>query len=270
MARVDLSIIIVNYKTPELVADCVTSIKKYTTGIDYEVIVMDNSIKNIGFTKANNQGLKKAKGKYVLFLNSDTYIDSNVMGEMVTWMDANPKIGISTCKLKNKDGTSQVTGGYFPTLFRVFMWMTIQDLPLMDKLFKQFHPHKNINKPYELDWVTGAFLLVRKEILDETHGFSEDYFMYGEDVDLCFMAKNPPTGGGCEVWFNPKWSITHLGGASSKKEFPLISEYKGIKIFYKKHYPKWQYPIMRILLKMGAVWRIPIFGKTYVKAFTEA
>ncbi len=188
------------------------------------------------------------------------------LGEIVSWMDNNPQIGISTCKLKNKDGSDQVSGGYFPTLPRVFMWMTIQDLPLIDKLFKQFHPHKNMNKRYELDWVTGAFLLIRKDILEKVNGFDEDYFMYGDDDDLCFKVKEL----GYEVWFNPKWSITHYGGASSIKEFPLLSEYKGIKIFYKKHYPKWQYPIMRLLLKMGAVLRIPIFGRTYVKAFTEA
>jgi GT2 family glycosyltransferase len=266
MADIDLSIIIVNYKTPELVRDCVKSIKKHTTGIKYEVIVMDNSINNIGFTKANNLGLKKAKGEYVLFLNSDTYIDSNVLSGMVKWMETNPKIGISTCKLKNRDGSPQTTGGYFPTLPRVLMWMTIQDLPFMDNLFSQFHPHKNKNKAYELDWVTGAFLLIRREVLNEIKGFSEDYFMYGDDVDLCFRAKKL----GFEVWFNPEFSITHYGGASSVKEFPLLSEYKGVKIFYKKYYPKWQYPIMRLLLKIGAALRIPFFGSTYVKAFKEA
>lgn len=302
---IDLSIIILNFNTKELTSDCVSSILKNTEGINYEIILIDNastdgSVKsleklknskvkfvkndqNLGFTKGNNQGVALSKGKYVLFLNSDTLISDNVLGDMVKWMDKNPRVGVSTCALKNKDGSLQATGGFFPTLLSVFSWMTIQDLPFVDKLIKPFHPmkEKSLDKNYqfykkehEFDWVTGAFLLTRREVVDKIGGFDEEYFMYGDDVDFCFRAKEK----GWKVYFLPTWSITHYGGASSTREFPLLSEYKGIKIFYKKHYPIWKYPIVRLFLKIGALGRMVLFGileggqtaRIYAKAFIEA
>ncbi len=300
-----------------MLSSCIASVKKYTKGIDYEIIVVDNNSKdgsveaasalgvkvitnkeNFGFAKANNQGTEIAKGEFILFLNSDTEIKDNVLGEMVTYLKENPKVGVATSALNNKDGSIQATGGYFPTLLSVFSWMTIQDIPFVDKLIKPFHPHHSksffakgdefygsINadmSPEErhkskkqLDWVTGAFLLTRKKILEEVGGWDETFFMYVEEVDLCFRVKKL----GYQVWYYPKWSITHLGGASSKtSEFSLINEYEGVKKFYKKHYPSWQYPLLRLFLKIGALGRIVLFGmiegggsaKTYAKAFKIA
>lgn len=294
----DLSIVIINYNTKELTLSCINSIKKYTKGIKYEIILIDNASteridtkdakviknkENLGFTGANNQGMKVARGRYVLLLNSDTFIHDNLLGEIVTWMDENPKIGISTCRLKNKDGSIQGTGGYFPTLLSVFSWMTIQDIPYVDTIIKPFHPAKEKsfsrnNEFYktqrEIDWVTGAFMLIRREVFDSVGYLDGEYFMYTEDTDFCFRAKAE----GWKVVYNPKWSITHFGGASSIKEFPILSEYKNIKLFYKKHYPAWQYPVLRFLLKVGALGRIVVLGtmkgkenaKIYAKAFGQA
>src|SRR6185436_382612 len=122
---IDLSVIIVNFNTPDLTRECVSSVKKHTKNIKYEIIVIDNSKENRGFAAGSNLGMKKAKGKYVLLLNNDTVIHNNVLGEMVEWMEKNSKVGIATCALKNKDGSDQTTGGYFPTLWRVFNWMVI-------------------------------------------------------------------------------------------------------------------------------------------------
>lgn len=273
---VDLSVVIVNYKTEKLTEECVKSVKKFTKEIKYEVIVIDNSVNNLGFAGGNNVGIKKSKGRYVLLLNSDTLIHDNVLGEMAAWMDENPKIGIATCALKNVDGSLQGTGGYFPTLLRVFSWMTIQDLPFVDNIIKPFHPMKEksfvrgdsfYQKIREVDWVTGAFMMIRKEVVDDIGWLDEGYFMYTEDTDFCFRAKEK----GWRVVYNPKWSITHFGGKSSTREFPILSEFKGVKIFYKKHYPKWQYPILRFFLKLGSLWRILLINpKIYAKAFIEA
>jgi GT2 family glycosyltransferase len=299
--KMDLSIIIVSFNTKKLLTACLKSILDYTKGINFEIIVVDNdsedgsaeAAKNLGvrvirnntnpgFATANNQGSKISGGKYVLFLNSDTEIHDNVLGEIVRWMDITPKAGIATCGLKNKDGSLQATGGYFPTLPRVFSWMTIQDLPFVDNIIKPFHPlHSkslffkgdNFYKTKkELDWVTGAFLLTRHEILEKAGGWDESFFMYVEEVDLCFRVKKL----GYEVWYLPGWSITHLGGASSSnREFALVSEYQGLKKFYKKHFSAWQHPILRILLKIGALGRMVLFGilegsksvKIYAKVF---
>src|SRR5436853_50772 len=121
MNMFDLSIIIINFNTAQLTVDCIKSVVKNTKGIKYEIILVENSTEkkevvnsstsvgmirirnktNLGFTGGNNVGVKKAKGRYVLLLNSDTLIHDNVLGEMVNWMDMNKEIGISTCALKN-------------------------------------------------------------------------------------------------------------------------------------------------------------------------
>lgn len=297
----DLSVVIISFNTKELTVDAVNSVVKRTKGISFEIIVVDNGSRdesvsclkklagsnenislvfnrgNIGFGEGNNQGIKKAKGRYVLLLNSDTLIMDNVIGEMIKWMDKNPKVGIASCSLRNKDGSFQATGGYFPTLLKVFAWMTfLDDLPGISAVLKPFHPMHNLSpfganvgfykKDHQMDWVTGAFFIMRKEMVQDVGYFDKDYFMYMEEVDYCFRAKRL----GWKIMYLPRWSIIHLGGASSVNEFSLINEVNGLKIFYKKHMSGWQFPILRFLIKLGALLRIPIFGKTYAKIFVSA
>lgn len=295
MEKIKVSIIIINYNTKEVTLNCVRSLLKNTKKVNFEIILIDNgskenfqlpilnfqnlrlikNAKNLGFARANNQGIKVAKGDYVLFLNSDTVIKDNVIGEMSKWMDKNSKIGISSCKLLNNDGSVQGTGGYFPSLLKVFLWMTIEDIPGVDKLIKPFHPKPwHYEKQKELDWLTGAFMFIRKKVIDEVGDLDTDFFMYTEDVDFCFRAKKA----GWKVIYLPRFAITHLGGASSTSEFPIVSEFNGIKLFYKKHYPVWQYPLLRVLLKIGAALRILVLGiiygreaiRTYARAFKAA
>lgn len=302
---IDLSIIIINYNTKKLLEGCLESIKKYTTGISYEVLVFDNASKdgskeylkkiekldkhvrtvfnekNIGFGGGNNYLLRKAKGKYILLLNSDTYLTKNIFSEMLSWMDAHPKAGIVTSALKNQDGSYQGTGGYFPTLTRVgALMLFLDDVPFVNKFVKPFHPMRN-NLPFSkgtsfytkerrIDWVTGAFFLMRKDVYEDVGDFDDDYFMYVEEVDYCYRAQEY----GWQVYYLPRWEIVHLGGASSGKSFPIISEYEGLKTFYKKHMPGWQLRILTVLLKLGAALRIVILGtlkgKDYARIYKEA
>ena len=296
----DLSIIIVSFNTKKLTTECIKSIHKYTKNITYEIIVIDNASddgsvatlkklkkvtvvsnkSNGGFGRANNQGIGMANGRYILFLNSDTLISENVLGSMVSWMERHEKVGISSCKLLNSDGTTQGTGGYFPTLIRVFSWMTIQDFPLVDRIIKPFHPMKErsfskadgfYEYEREIDWVTGAFMMVRSEVFDDVPGFDEDYFMYTEEVDFCYRAAKH----GWETRYVPRWSIIHYGGASSNPENSILKEFEGIKLYYKKHYSTYSYHLLRIILKIGAIGRIVVFGlkdgkklaNVYVRAF---
>lgn len=306
---VDLSIIIISFNTKKLTKETIESVIRNTKGISYDFIVVDNDSKdgsievlnrlaskfkniklilnrqNSGFGQANNQGMEVAEGRYLLLLNSDTLVNSNVLGEMVSHFDKNPKVGIASCGLKFKDGAIQGTGGYFPTLGRVFFWMSfIDDLPILSRIIKPFHPmhglspfDKNISffeKEKEIDWVTGAFLMLKKQVYDQIGGFDKNYFMYVEEVDLCYRAKKK----GWQVWYLPKWNIIHYGGASSTAEFPLINEVKSLKIFYRLHMPKWQYPFLRLIIKFGAFLRIFVFGilrgkdaaKTYAKILVNA
>lgn len=291
MEKLDLSIVIVNFNTSDLTKQCIDSVVKYTDGIKYEIIVVDNGSRekftyskvqviknkeNFGFAKANNQGIAIAKGKFILLLNSDTIVNSNAITKMVEWMEAHKKIGISSCNLLNEDGSIQGTGGHFPTLFKVFCWMFfIDDIPFVDSIIGPFHPshqksfYKGTNfysKERDLDWVTGAFMLIKKEVVDSVGLLDEEYFMYMEDVDYCFRAKRKGYG----VYFLPKYEIVHLGGKSSNKEFPITSEISVLKMFYKKHYPTWKYPILRIFLKGGMAIRAALLGSTYVKAYKTA
>lgn len=300
----EVSIIILSYNTSELTEKCVESIYKFTKDISFEVVVLDNASKdnsvaalqkfkkhknfklilskvNHGFTKGNNLASKKAKGKYLLFLNSDTLFEGNVLKGMLQFFDSHEDAGVATCSLLNKDGSLQGTGGYFPNLFRVVSWMFfLDDLPVLDKLLKPFHPkHQKspfykgdafFKKAHQQDWVTGAFLLISKALFKKVGGFDEKYFMYMEDTDICYKVKKA----GKEVWYLPEWSIVHLGGKSGSTEFTVLSEIAGVKRFLQKYYPAWHLYLARPILKLGMLLRIPIFGildvksaKIYAKAF---
>ena len=303
---IDLSIIIVSYNSKDFLISCIDSIKRYAGSIKYELIIVDNASsdgsvdevkkrykeviliknnENLGFGKANNIGIKIAKGEYILLLNSDTFFKKDILAKMVNWMRINPEIGISSCLLRNIDGSIQGNGGYFPTLFKVFAWMFfIEDIPLIGSLIKPFHPmHANIpffkgdeffKKVREFDWVSGAFFLIRNKVIKEVGYFDQDYFMYTEEVDYCFRAKKT----GWRIVYNPDWYIVHRGGGSSAGGFSIISEFQGIKIFYKKHMSKLNFQFLRLFLKVGALLRIVVMGLikgkeaiyVYKKAFEVA
>jgi GT2 family glycosyltransferase len=305
----DLSIIIVSYNTKELLINCLDSIIRFTKGIEFEVIVVDNASQddsvrelkryakkhpkirltmlensnNLGFAKANNKGVGVSNGRYILFLNSDTVIHDNLLKELTAWMDNHTNVGLVTPSLKNNDGSLQATGGYFPTLIKVFLWMfLIDDIPVLNRFVKPFHPHTpdflGGNKIYletrELDWITGAFIFARKSALDQAGLFDEQYFMYVEDVDLCYRVKKK----GWKIIYLPKWQITHFGGASGSSEKTIISEFKELKVFYKKFMNEFQYILLVILIKTGSLLRFIINSfclrmdkaKIYAKAFRVA
>lgn len=290
-----LDIIIVNYKTKDLTIQCIESIKN-TINVNYKVFLVDNASKdgsveafkkeyktdknitiialdkNKGFAGGNNEGLKKSTADFVLLLNSDCIVCSGAIEGMLEIMSKDSNVGISTCRLQNTDGSLQATGGHFPNLLRVFSWMIVQDLPGVDLFIKPFHPSLTYySKQRELDWVTGAFMLVRRKVLKEIGDLDEDYFMYTEDVDYCFRAKRA----GWKVVYSPKYSITHLGGASSRREYSILKEFEGVKIFYSKNYPQWQSVLLRFFLKTGSYLRAQCYtiinrkneAKIYAKAF---
>lgn len=294
---IDLSIIIVSFNTKKLLLSCINSVRKYTKGINYEIIVVDNgssdgtqeAIKkikgvklilnrdNFGFAAANNQGIKIAQGRHILLLNSDTELKEDSLGKMVGWMEKNSRVGISSCKLLDSSGSTQATGGFFPSLARVFLWATfLDDLSLVSNLFRAYHPHTSkfftrsrfYENAHQQDWVTGAFFLMRREVVADIGFLDEVFFMYVEEVDYCFRAKKKGWG----VCYVPITGIVHIGAASSKeglvefgggtvgKERSIIGEFEGLKIFYKKHYPDWQYGFLILFLKITAVLRFSVYG----------
>lgn len=305
MKEIDISIVIVSTNIEELLRKCLKSIEPALKGINGEVIVVDNASKdatpdmvakefpwvklirkheNRGFGANNNFGMKVAKGRYVLLLNSDTeIIDKNIFKEMVSWMDAHPKVGVTSSALVNPDKkTYQGSGGSFPTLWKVFAWMFfIDDIPGLDNLIKPYHPlhgfspfdtnENYFKKPHEQDWLTGAFYMMRNSAMQEVGLFDEDFFLYVEEVELSYRFKKA----GWEIWYSPQWKIVHYGMVTNGSERAMIFEMQNIKLFYKKHYPHWQIPVLTLILKMGAAIRVLIFGvlsgpkvaKIYAKAF---
>jgi hypothetical protein len=304
--RVYISVIIVSFNTKEILDDCIRSLLINLKDINFEILIVDNGSsdgskeflktltkknkkircffmdKNLGFGSANNYAMERSKGEYLLLLNSDIYIKNDVIQKVAKWMDANKLYGAASANLYNKDGSIQGTGGYFPTLLRVFSWMTIQDIPFVDNLIKPFHPLKP-NSPLsgesfyawerDLDWLTGAFLMIRRNAYEDTGFFDPVFFMYTEEVEYCLRLKKKGWG----VRYLPYDGIIHLGGASAGTKISIISEFEGVKKLYKKHYPSWQYTILKLILKIGCLWRIPVYGlikgkeaaKIYVKAFAE-
>jgi GT2 family glycosyltransferase len=304
--KIQLSIVIVSSKLNYL-GECLRTTYTALKNIPNEIIIIDNAspdkigeqIKlkfpevkiirrevNGGFGENNNMGMKIARGKYILLLNDDTkIIDKNIFKEMMMWMDAHPKVGLSSCALVNPDLKNyQGSGGYFPNLPRVIAWMTfIDDLPFLDNLIKPYHPmhgwsslHTNegyFKKTHKQDWVTGAFFFMRKEAMDTAGIFDEDFFLYVEEVELAYrFVKN-----NWEVWYLPKWKIIHYGMATNGSEKATIMEMQNLRLFYSKHMQSWKLPILTTTLKFGALLRVLIYtilcrfntAKIYAKAFAS-
>lgn len=301
MIKPVLSIIVVSFNTSNITTNCLKSI--FTDkGLSFDLNVADNSSKtpteiividnhsqddslkkisqlkqpikiitnktNIGFGKANNQGLKIAQGNYVLLLNSDTIILHSAISQTLTWLSSHPEAAGCTAQLLNSNGTIQASGGYFPNLLNTFTWcLGIDDLPLVNRVIKPLHPHTPnfythdsfYKTDHPQDWITGAYILVRKNIIDKVSGFDPDYFMYTEELEMCYRIKlSFPK---LNFWYLVGPQITHLGGASSagNHQFSHDREYEGIRSFFKKHRPKFEYQIVVVLLKINRLLRLTVY-----------
>lgn len=284
-----LSIIILSYNTADITSNCLRSIltDKGLLETPYEIIVVDNAstddsvsqiskfknvklIKNksnLGFAKANNQGIKIARGNYLLFLNSDTIILHSAISQALDWLSSNPSASACTAQLLNPDKSIQMSGGFFPNIGNVFTWsFGLDDLPLVNFLVPPLHPHTPNFYTHDSfflhdhfqDWITGAFMLVRRQIVNTTHGFDNSYFLYGEELEWCYRIKSSYPNQ--EIWYLVGPQIIHLGGASSTDKSSIINhEMAGIQAFFKKHRPSWQYPIVSLLLKTNVILRSTIY-----------
>ncbi|MEA3492901.1 MAG: glycosyltransferase family 2 protein [Candidatus Margulisiibacteriota bacterium] len=249
----DLSIIIVNLNNKKILDECLASIYKNTKKINFETIVSDNGSsdgtqemvktrypqvklikngENLGFVKGNNIGLKQAEARYSILLNNDTMVKESALDKMVEFMDANPAVGACGPKLLNIDGTVQRQGGVFGKKF----WKS--------------------QKALAVDFVIGAALLVRKEVIDRVGMMDENLFFYNEDLDWCMTIRKA----GYKVCYLPQAEIIHYGGFSSKKGFNkrlLVEGFKGGLYFCRKHYGEVIYNIYRLLLILGLILILP-------------
>lgn len=285
----DVSIIIVNYNTKDLLKQTIDSVIATTNEIDYEIIVVDNASKdrsteliknnykdvilienkeNLGFSKANNIGINVSTGKYILLLNSDTVVLDDAIKECFRYMEMNLDIGALGCKVVLKDGKlDHACKRGFPTpeasLFYMFRLHKI--FPKSKNFGKYTMSYVDEDEVSEVDSLMGAFMMVRKSVIDEIGLLDEEFFMYGEDIDWCFRIKEA----GYKMVYYPKVKIIHYKGASSnKKRVKTIYEFhRAMILFYNKHFRK-KYNIfvtltvyLGIFIRMILIYIINLFKK---------
>ncbi len=257
-----LSIIIVNYKTYALTKQTIDSIidKEYT--FRYEIVLVDNASgdgsvellmqdfskfieakvlrvivneENLGFAKANNIGMRKAKGQYILLLNSDTVVIGDALESCLEQIDRDSQMGALGCKVILGDGSlDHACKRGFPTP-KASLYYILKLDKINPKRFGQYDAlHLSEDEVGEVDALMGAFMLMPKKVLDEVGLLDEDFFMYGEDIDLCYRIKEA----GYKILYYPKARIIHYkGGSSKKKRHKVIKDFhEAMWIFYKKHY----------------------------------
>lgn len=280
-----VSLIILSYNTSKLLHDCLISVEEVLGNSEYEVIVVDNashddsvamlkrdfpnatlieSKENVGFARGCNLGTAQAKGEYLLFLNSDTVLRENPLPEMLSFFEKDEKVGIVGGSLKNSNGTQQRSYGSFYGLPQIALMLFGGE--------KAELKVQSTEKPREVDWVSGGFMMVRKSVFTLLHGFDGRFFMYIEDMELCYRAKKKGFG----VIHTPNAVVYHIGQGSSNKSFAVIRIFQGLRIFYKKHRGSLAYAMLLCLLTMKA-WAAMIIGlfrkdhylvDTYRKALT--
>lgn len=297
MNKPDLSIIIISYNTQQITLNCINSIIKSVKNITCEIIVVDNAsnddtlqeikklknanknskifiniinnVDNIGYGKANNQGIKLTKSEYILLLNSDTVVLDDAIEKLLKrYQQSESQFQFIGGKLLNQDNSPQASCGPFYSLPMIFAHLFLRgDYWGLTR--------SSPNQEKSVDWISGACILTKKSYLEKLNGFDENIFMYIDEIDLLYRTHKL----GYKTLFYPNAQFIHLGSGSSKgKTFPIIQVFKGLKYFYKKHHSPISCKILTIMLKLKALVGI-ILGKlfnnrylieTYEKAYQVA
>lgn len=276
---IDVSIVIVNWNTWELLSQCLDSIRNANSHYALQVIVVDNGsvddsvsmvqkqfpevslIKNdcnVGFARANNQGLTTGNGRYFLLLNSDTIVRPGSIDRLVETADKFPDLGVVGPQLLNMDDTIQKSWGSFPSLFS----------ELIGKNFRVRHAVAKVPYAYEVDWVLGACMLVRSKTVADVGKLDDDFFFYSEEIDWCFRIRKR----NWKIWHITDAQIYHLGGGSTEigSLAQLVRLYRGKLIYFQKHHGSFKTTLLRLGLAFGnafgIVRRILILKWVYQRA----
>ncbi|MBA7607178.1 hypothetical protein ES703_14336 [subsurface metagenome] len=286
-----LSIVIVSWNVREDLVRCIRSIEENQPRAEFEIIVVDNassdgtvdSIKrnfpdvtiiankeNRGFAAANNQGIKKARGQYLFFLNPDTIVHPLSLDVLMNFMDGNSDAGACGPKLLNDDGTTQPSTRRFPTfrgaLYRhtAFRFLRIFRSEYEKLLMKDF----DYDREMDVDEVTGAALMMRRSVIDRVGSMDESFFMYYEEVDLCYRIKQT----GWRTVFVPEAVVTHLGGRSASQISVMnhILMLTSLLTFFRKHRGKLTTGVFSCFFKpaviLGDICNIAFGAVTYIFA----
>jgi len=280
MKNPELSVIVLSHNTRKLLSDCLKSLEKRRNEANFEVIVPDNGStdgspemvekdfpwvkrvvkigKNLGFAAGNNKARQFASGKYVLFLNSDTVVHKNTLKYTLTYLKKRRDVGALTCKIVLPNGElDKDTRRSFitPWIGLVHLYLRLDRIFPKSALFsKYWYGNISPEKTHEVDVIQGAFFMVRRSILDNVGWFDEDYFLDGEDIDLCWRIKEK----GWKIIYYPKVKITHFKGSSKGK----------IESNMRKNIPR----LLRLKHRIAGVESMEIFvrkrlSEKYPKAF---
>jgi len=254
----DFSIIIVNYNVKDLLIKCLESIFNFQKDLKFEVIVIDNhsddqstkmikecfpniklfeNKRNLGFSTACNQGIKESRGRYILLLNPDTEFTTGGINEMIKFMDSNHHVGICGPKMVDPQGKIQFSARSFPS----YLTAISSSQSILNKLFpgnplsrKYLLKDHNHCREREVGWVSGSCLLARREVFEKIGLLDEQFFMYVEDVDFCYRAKQA----GFSVYYFPNSVVIHHIGRSTerRKLKMLVEHHRSMYYYYRKHH----------------------------------
>jgi GT2 family glycosyltransferase len=272
-----LSIVIVNYNTGSLLKDCLQSIYAGANGTPFDIWVVDNHSRdrsvpmvrslfprvrvienpaNVGFSRANNLVVSQSRSDYILLLNPDTLILDDAIERMVRFMDAHPQAGIAGCKVLNGDGTLQLAcRRSIPTPGVAFYRLTglSRLFPNSRRMARYNMTYQSPEQTHEVDAVSGAFLMIRRQVVEQIGLLDERFFMYGEELDWCLRAKRA----GWAVMYNPDAQIVHYKGESTKynSRKAAVEFYRAMYLFHRKHFARDYSPVTNSLIYAGIVCR---------------
>jgi len=247
----ELSIVVVSYNTASLLAECLRSVPAAIAGVEYQVVVVDNAsgdgsaemvacefpgvrlirnTENVGFARANNQGIRATQGEYLLLLNSDTVARPDTLAGLVRFMDARLQAGAAGPRLLRSDGTPQPYAFGGDPRPGYLLARAANRL-----LFRRYQHDWATETVQEVDWVSGACMMVRRAAIEQVGLLDEKMFMYFEDNEWCLRLRRADW----QVYYNPQVAITHLGGQSIRRNPAAQRAYRdSLRYFYHKHYGK--------------------------------
>ena len=269
--RPDLSIVIVNYNVRDFLHHALVSLQKASKGLRAEIFVVDNASddgsvemvrrrfpkiqliankQNLGFAKANNLALQQARGEYILLINPDTVVEENTLRTMLGFLRDHPDAGLAGCKILSPDGSFQpACRRSFPTPWVAFTKITgLSNLFPRSSLFARYNlTYKSVEESYEVDAVSGSFMMVRRNVYDTVGGLDEAFFMYGEDLDWCYRIQRA----GWRIYYVHATQIIHYKGESTKRSSidEIKTFYEAMDLFVEKHF---RYPtLFNAVIKVG-------------------
>jgi GT2 family glycosyltransferase/lipopolysaccharide/colanic/teichoic acid biosynthesis glycosyltransferase len=286
--RITISVIIVNYNVKEYLAQLLLSLERALQTISHEIIIVDNhsidgsvqflkdknfkvriieNDENLGFGRANNQALKICKGKYVVLINPDTVVQEDTFSRMIDFFDNTPDASVATCKIIDPAGNFSVDCRHSIPTPSVALWKVLGLSKLFPKsrIFGQYNmTYLNSDQIYSIPAISGSFMMMKKEVLDQVGLFDEQFFMYCEDIDLCHRI----TQAGFKIYYFPETQIIHYKGESTKKDnLDYVKTFnKSLYQFFQKYYAPKSIFLFRWLVMIGILLRGAFI---YVKSFLK-